>query len=58
MDKIRVFYSHPGFVEALVDRINSALAKIPPERRETADLVYTAHSIPLGMAQTSDYENS
>ena len=56
VDKIRVFYNHPGFVEALVDRVNSALAKIPPERRETARLIYTAHSIPLGMAQTSDYE--
>ena len=56
VDKIRVFYNHPGFVEALVDRINSALAKISPERREAAHLVYTAHSIPLGMAQTSDYE--
>ena len=56
VDKIRVFYNHPGFVEALVDRVNSALAKIPRERRETARLIYTAHSIPLGMAQTSDYE--
>ena len=56
VDKIRVFYNHPRFVEALVDRVNSALAKIPPERRETARLIYTAHSIPLGMAQTSDYE--
>ena len=56
VDKIRVFYNHPRFVEALADRVNSALAKIPPERRETARLIYTAHSIPLGMAQTSDYE--
>ena len=56
VDKIRVFYNHPGFVEALVDRINSALAKIPPGAARIADLVYTAHSIPLGMARTSDYE--
>jgi protoporphyrin/coproporphyrin ferrochelatase len=56
VDKIRVFYNHPGFVEALVDRINSALTKTPSDRRETAQLIYTAHSVPLGMAQTSDYE--
>ena len=56
VDKIRVFYNHPRFVEALVDRVNSALAKTSPERRETARLIYTAHSIPLGMARTSDYE--
>jgi protoporphyrin/coproporphyrin ferrochelatase len=56
VDKMRVFYNHPGFVGALVDRVNSALAKIPPNRREAAHLVFTAHSVPLGMAQTSDYE--
>ncbi len=56
VDKIRVFHNHPGFVAALVDRVQDALAKIPQDRRETAHLIYTAHSIPLGMAQTSDYE--
>jgi ferrochelatase len=54
--KIRTFHNHPGFVEALVGRVHHALAKIPQDRREVAHLVYTAHSIPLGMAQTSDYE--
>ncbi len=56
VDKIRVFHNHPGFVAALVDRVQDALAKIPQDRRETAHLIYTAHSIPLVMAQTSDYE--
>lgn len=56
VDKIRVFYNHPGFVEATTGRVQNALAEIPQERREAAHLVYTAHSIPLGMAQTSDYE--
>jgi ferrochelatase len=56
VDKVRVFHNHPGFVEALVDRVNSALAKFPPDRREAAHLIFTAHSVPLGMAQTSDYE--
>jgi ferrochelatase len=56
VDKIRVFYNHPGFIEALADRIQAALAKIPQARRETAHLIFTAHSIPIAMAQTSDYE--
>jgi protoporphyrin/coproporphyrin ferrochelatase len=56
VDKIRMFHNHPGFVEALVDRVHDALGKIPQDRREAAHLIYTAHSIPLGMAQTSDYE--
>jgi len=56
VDKIRVFYNHPGFVEATAERVRAALAQIPAERREATHLVYTAHSIPLGMAQLCDYE--
>ena len=56
VDKIRVFHNHPGFVEAVADRLQHALAKIPENRREAAHLIYTAHSIPLAMAQGCDYE--
>jgi protoporphyrin/coproporphyrin ferrochelatase len=56
VDKIRAFHNHPGFVEAIVDRVRHALATIPEDRREAAHLVYTAHSIPLAMAQSCDYE--
>jgi ferrochelatase len=56
VDKIRVFHNHPGFVEAVVDRVRQALVKIPESRRERAQLIYTAHSIPTGMAQGCDYE--
>jgi protoporphyrin/coproporphyrin ferrochelatase len=56
VDKIRAFYNHPGFVEAMVDRVQQALATIPRGRREAAHLICTAHSIPVSMAQTSDYE--
>ena len=56
VDKIRAFHNHPGFVEAVVDRLQQALAKIPAERREAAHLIYTAHSIPVAMSQGCDYE--
>lgn len=56
VDKIRAFHNHPGFVEAVADRVRRALEQIPPGRREAAHLIYTAHSIPLAMAQTCDYE--
>ena len=55
-DKIRVYYNHPGFIEAMVDRTRAALAEFPEERRDGAELVFTAHSIPLSMAQKSAYE--
>jgi ferrochelatase len=56
VDKIRPFYNHPGFIEVTVDRVREALGKISPDRREAAHLIYTAHSIPLAMAQSCDYE--
>jgi ferrochelatase len=56
VDKIRVFHNHPGFVEATVDRVRQALTQLPEHRGKSAHLVYTAHSIPLGMAQSCGYE--
>jgi ferrochelatase len=49
--KLRAFYNHPGFIGAVVDRVGTALAKIPG-----APIAFTAHSIPTSMAQTSRYE--
>lgn len=56
VDKIRVFHNHPGFVEALADRVKESLGMISQEGREAAHLIYTAHSIPTAMAQGCDYE--
>jgi protoporphyrin/coproporphyrin ferrochelatase len=55
-DKIRVFYNHPGFVGPMVRRLREALATIPEERRDAAEVVFTAHSIPLAMAKGCAYE--
>lgn len=56
VDKIRVFHNHPGFIEAVTDRVKDALETFPQDRREAAHLIYTAHSIPMAMAQSCDYE--
>ncbi|MDE3200025.1 MAG: ferrochelatase [Acidobacteriota bacterium] len=56
VDKIRAFHNHPGFIEAVTDRVKDSLESIPQDRRETAHLIYTAHSIPMAMAQSCDYE--
>ncbi|HET6425236.1 MAG TPA: ferrochelatase [Planctomycetaceae bacterium] len=55
VDKLRVFYNHPQFVAANVDRIRTALAKLPDDGRDQATLLFTAHSIPLSMANHCDY---
>ena len=51
IEKLPPFWKHPGFIETMVDRVREALARLPG-----AELVYTAHSIPVSMAQSSPYE--
>ncbi len=55
-DKIRVFYNHPGFLEAMADRMREALAQFPDGSRDAIEVIYTAHSIPMVMARGSAYE--
>jgi ferrochelatase len=50
IDKIPPFSSHPKFLEAMTDRVRAALAELPHGR-----LVFTAHSVPMAMAQSSPY---
>ncbi len=54
--KIRPYWNHPGFVRATVDRVRTAFDQVPPDRLATTRLVFTAHSIPVAMARTCDYE--
>jgi ferrochelatase len=56
IDKIRVFFNHPGFIGPSVANLEAALEQVPVERRPAARVAFTAHSIPLTMAQGCTYE--
>src|SRR3954452_13437470 len=49
VDKLRVFFNHPGFIEPMVENTRATLERIPSDRREAAELIFTAHSIPTSM---------
>jgi ferrochelatase len=51
--KLRHFFDHPGFVAANVDAAREALRTLPAEVRDEARLVFTAHSIPVRMNDSS-----
>jgi ferrochelatase len=53
VEKLRVFYNHPLFIQANVDHIRDAWAQV--NNPESAHLVFTAHSIPESMAANCDY---
>ena len=50
VDKLRSFYNHPLFIEAETDRVRAAIEQIPG-----STVLFTAHSVPLTMADSSDY---
>lgn len=56
LDKLRVFFNHPGFIEPQISRLVDALSRIPESRRARAHVAFTAHSIPIAMASQSAYE--
>lgn len=55
VDKLRVFFNHPLFIEATTERVEEALRAIPAGARENVQIVYSAHSIPVSMANSCDY---
>ena len=69
IEKLRVFFNHPAFLAATEERIREALASLPdaslrsaerpkaavPTQSGDVQIVYVAHSVPMSMANTSDY---
>jgi ferrochelatase len=54
--KLRKFYNHPLFIEAQAAEVRTALAGRRTLGVQSAKIVFTAHSVPLAMAETSDYQ--
>jgi ferrochelatase len=51
IDKLRIYYNHPGFVTPFVQNTRAALAKVPGN----AHLVFTAHSVPMSQPGRDRY---
>lgn len=56
VEKVRTFFNHPGFIDAVVARTEEALDELPGQRRDASRIIFTAHSIPMVMAEHCDYE--
>lgn len=52
---VESWYAHEGFIAANAAHVEAALARLPADARDRARLVFTAHSIPLAMADRSRY---
>jgi ferrochelatase len=49
------WFDHPLFVEAGATRVRAAASRLPPGLAGSARLVFTAHSVPVPMAERSKY---
>jgi protoporphyrin/coproporphyrin ferrochelatase len=47
--------AHPLFIEAVADRAAAVLNGVPADRRAWTPLIFTAHSVPVSMADASPY---
>jgi ferrochelatase len=57
LQKLRLYYNHPGFCEPAAERLRDAVERHASTHGEpNPHVVFTAHSIPLSMAASCDYE--
>jgi len=49
------WHAHPQFIAAVADRVATALATIPSDRRADTPIIFTAHSIPAAAPGTAGY---
>ena len=51
------WHMHPKFIEAVAGRVEAAFARLDRVEANSAELIFTAHSIPVPMAEASGYAN-
>ncbi|HEY2663673.1 MAG TPA: ferrochelatase, partial [Candidatus Binataceae bacterium] len=55
IDYPALWNNHPLFIEAWAERLKASVARLDDVERSNAEIVFTAHSIPIAMAKASAY---
>jgi len=56
ISKLRMPYNHPSFIGVMRERVGEIVNSFSSQERSSSAIIYTAHSIPSGMAQCCNYE--
>jgi ferrochelatase len=54
VEKLRMGFNHPGFIEPMADSVRQATQRINGDTK--TQVLFTAHSIPMSMAENCTYE--
>ncbi len=54
VEKVRMGFNHPGFIEPIAENVSKAIQSIDAD--QNVKVLFTAHSIPDGMASNCSYE--
>lgn len=54
--KIRTFYNHPDFIAVNAENVSAAMEEVADGDTSSVHVAFTAHSLPVSMSSTSDYE--
>jgi protoporphyrin/coproporphyrin ferrochelatase len=54
--RLRLAFNHPFYIEAVVDRMKHAIGQMNDSDLESTRILFSAHSIPLSMAENCQYE--
>lgn len=52
--EIGAWWEFPGFLEIIAQRVDDALALVPPERVATTEVIFSAHSLPERILESGD----
>jgi protoporphyrin/coproporphyrin ferrochelatase len=55
IDKLRIYFNHPGFVEPMIENTRAAYSRLPADLRDDAPVVFTAHSVPMAQPGRAAY---
>lgn len=54
IEKVRMGFNHPGFIDTMIDNVNESISSLGCSG-DQATVMFTAHSIPMSMADNCDY---
>ena len=54
VELVDAYYDSPPFIDAFIERVNQRLEKFPAEKRDSVNLLFSAHGTPMKLVREGD----